>query len=312
MTVSPVTQTQVFDPKVTAHFRASAELYRLWSPEGHLHFGYWAWPMNPFRRKLMLEALVHHVVRELEPEPQKCFADLGCGYGSAARLVAQAYDARVEAFTVVEEQVQEGAIAAVSDGTHDRVTMKLRDFRDTGLPDASVDGVYALESLCYGTGPDKSDVLGEAARILKPGARLATADGFLVKKAHGLRKTMVDTITNGWALPCFPDLKCFAHALEANGFTNVQVEDLSWKMGPCALHGVPLLAYTLAKRWLSGEGMEPLEKAHLRSCALGILLGTQHSLFRYCMVTATRLSASGCGADAAEVGSSRVDMSFAG
>jgi hypothetical protein len=183
----------------------------------------------------------------------------------------------------------------LEDGTHDRVTMKLRDFRDTGLPDASLDGVYALESLCYGTGPDKSDVLAEAARIVKPGARLVTADGFLVKEPHpGLRKRMVETITNGWALPCFPELKCFTRALEKNGFTDVQVEDLSWKMGPCALHGPPLLVYTLAKRWLSGEGMEPLEKAHLRSCALGILLGTQHGLFRYCMVTATRRSPSGC------------------
>ena len=278
---------QSFDPKVTAHFRASADLYKLWSPEGHLHFGYWHWPMNPFRRKPMLEALVHLIVRELDPKPGKCFADLGCGYGSAARLVATAYDTCVEAFTVVEEQVQEGTTAALADGTSNRVTMKLRDFRDTGLPDASMDGVYALESLCYGTGLGKGDVLAEAARILKPGARLATADGFLVKQARGVRKRMVDTITNGWALPCFPDLACFTEALESNGFADVQVEDLSWKMGPCALHGVPLLAYTLARRSL-GKGMEPLEKAHLRSCALGILLGTQHSLFRYCMVTATR------------------------
>ena len=280
-------QGQSFDPKVTAHFRASADLYKLWSPEGHLHFGYWHWPMNPFRRKPMLEALVHLVVRELDPKPRKCFADLGCGYGSAARLVGTAYNTFVEAFTVVEEQMQEGTTAALADGTSDRVTMKLRDFRDTGLPDASMDGVYALESLCYGTGLGKGDVLAEAARILKPGARLATADGFLVKQARGVKKRMVDTITNGWALPCFPDLACFTEALESNGFADVQVEDLSWKMGPCALHGVPLLAYTLARRSL-GKGMEPLEKAHLRSCALGILLGTQHSLFRYCMVTATR------------------------
>src|SRR6187397_44668 len=124
MTVSPVTQTQVFDPKVTAHFRASAELYRLWSPEGHLHFGYWAWPMNPFRRKAMLEALVHHVVRELDPRPHQRLVDFGCGYGSAARLVAEAYRTSVDAFTVVAEQVQEGTAAALADGTADRVTMK--------------------------------------------------------------------------------------------------------------------------------------------------------------------------------------------
>ena len=296
MTVQPDLHTQGFDPKVTAHFHASAELYKLWSPEGHLHFGYWRWPMNPFRRRQMLEELVHHVVRELDPKPNKRLADFGCGYGSAARLVAEAYRTHVDAFTVVKEQVLEGEAAALADGTADRVTMKLRDFRDTGLPDASVDGLYALESLCYGSGPDKSDVLAEAARILKPGARLATADGFVVKQVGGLRKNVVDTVASGWALPCFSDLNSFTAALEANGFSDVHVEDLSWKMGPCALHGLPLLAYVLAKRWLSGIGMEPLEKAHLRSCALGILLGTQHNLFRYCMVVGTRDSRSGTSA----------------
>ena len=107
---------------------------------------------------------------------------------------------------------------------------------------------------------------------------------------------MVATITEGWALPCFPDLKGFIRALEINGFANVHVEDLSWKMGPCALHGPPLLAYTFVKRWLSGAGIKPLEKAHLRSCALGILLGTFHNLFRYCLVTATRRAESDCSA----------------
>jgi SAM-dependent methyltransferase len=184
--------------------------------------------------------------------------------------------------------MQEGAIAGLLDGTYDRVTMRLRDFRHTGLPDASMDGAYALESLCYGAGPDKADVLAEAARVLKPGARLALVDGFLVKEPKGWRRKLVDTVARGWALPCFPDLQRFTQALEANGFTDVRVEDLSWKMGPCALHGLPLLAYTFLRQWLSGEKMMPLEFAHLRSCGLGIFLGTQHDLFRYCMVTATR------------------------
>jgi cyclopropane fatty-acyl-phospholipid synthase-like methyltransferase len=293
MTAITLTRTEArartaFDPKVTAHFHASAELYKLWSPEGHLHFGYWNGKMNPFRRKPMLEALVHHVVRELQPAPGLRLADLGCGYGAAARLVADTYGAHVDALTVVEEQVQEGAIASLLDGTFDLVTMKLRDFRRTGLPDASLDGAYALESLCYGTGAGKADVLAEVARTLKPGARFAMVDGFLMKEPRGWRKKLVDTVARGWAVPRFPVLKDFTRTLEANGFTDVRVEDLSWRMGPCALHGLPLLAWTLLRQLFSGEKMSTLEKAHLRSCGLGIFLGTQHDLFRYCMVTATR------------------------
>lgn len=280
--------TSGFDPKVTAHFRASAELYKLWSPEGHIHFGYWNRSLNPLKRKPMLEALVHHAARELKPAADKRIADLGCGYGTAARLIARTHGARVEAFTVVEEQMQEGAIASLLDNTFDKVTMRLRDFRDTGLRAASMDGAYALESLCYGTGYGKADAIAEAARILKRDARLVVGDGFLVKEPRGLRKRMVNTVAKGWALPCFPELDEFKQALETNGFTDVRVEDISWRMGPCALHGLPLIAWTLLRQLFRGRMMDTLEKAHLRSCGLGILLGTQHDLFRYLMITATR------------------------
>lgn len=286
-TVAPV-RPAGSDPRVTAHFHASATLYRLWSPDGHLHFGYWRWPLSPFGRRAMLEELVHQVVAPLEVKAGHHLADLGCGYGSAARLVARRYGAHVDAFTVVREQVHEGMVAGLVDGTYDRVRMHFRDFRDTGLPDAGMDGVYALESLCYGAGHGKDDVLAEAARILKPGGRLALVDGFLLHEPRGWRKGLVGTVAEGWALPCFPKLRSFTKALERQGFTDVRVRDLSWRMGPCALHGLPLLARTALCQAFSGERMDPLERAHLRSCGLGILLGTQHDLFRYCLVTATR------------------------
>jgi tocopherol O-methyltransferase len=277
-----------FDPKVTAHFHASAELYKLWSPEGHLHFGYWKWPMAPIARRPMLEELVFQVVDRLKLPANAHVADLGCGYGAAARLVAGQRDVRVDAFSVVREQVHEGCIAGLVDGTYDRVRMHLRDFRDTGLPDASLDGAYALESLCYGTGHGKADVLQEIARVLKPDARIALTDGFLVKQPRGWRKKLVDTVATGWAVQQFPKLNSFTKALERAGFTDIRVEDISWRMGVCALHGLPLLAWTLLRQWWSGEPMLPLERAHLRSCGLGIFLGTQRDLFRYCLITARK------------------------
>jgi SAM-dependent methyltransferase len=189
---------------------------------------------------------------------------------------------------VVPEQVEEGAMAALHDGTFDRVTMHVRDFRDTGLPDASLDGAYAVESLCYAAGRGKGEALKEIARVLKPGATLAVMDGFLLKRPRGWRKPLVDAIADGWALPCFPGLHAFIAELWRQGFRNVDVKDISWRMGPSALHGLPLLVFTLLRQLFSGGKMDALEKAHLRSCGLGILLGTQYDLFRYCRITATR------------------------
>jgi cyclopropane fatty-acyl-phospholipid synthase-like methyltransferase len=282
-----MTAYQHFDPNVKAHFNASAALYRLWSPEGHLHFGYWRWPMNPFARRPMLEELVRQVVLELKQQAGARLADMGCGYGTAARWIAKHCGMSVEAFTIVEAQVQEGTRAFQADPTPSVVTMRLADFRATGLADASMDGAYGIESLCYGTGPGKQDALHEVARILKPGGRLVVADGFLMKEPR-LRKQLVDTVARGWALPGFPRLDPFLEALKAEGFTDIKAVDRSWRLSVSGFHGLVLLVWTLLGQFLRGGTMTPLEKAHLRSCALGIFLGTQRDLFRYYVVSATK------------------------
>jgi cyclopropane fatty-acyl-phospholipid synthase-like methyltransferase/ribosome modulation factor len=280
--------TDHFDPKVVAHFHASAELYKRWSPEGHLHFGYWKPGINPFVRRAMLEEMVYEVVSALGTKPGMKIVDLGCGYGTAARLVARKYGCHVRALSAVEEQVAEGKSAAKGEGVADRVTMMRRDFRRTGLEDQSVDGVYALESMCYGAGNAKQDVIGEVARILKPGRRLAMADGFLMKPANGFRVGIVRTVEKGWALPCFPQRDAFLHALQAAGFTDIRVRDMSWNVAPCAFHGPLLMLRLEIARLLRGGKLDRLERAHLRSCMLGIALGTQRDLFRYLIVSARK------------------------
>ncbi len=274
------------DPRVVDHFHASAALYKLWSREGHLHFGYWQWPTAPWDRRAMLEALTQRVVKELRPRAEHHLADLGCGYGSSARLVARTYGCAVQAFTVVNEQVKEGRARAAQEDLP--VTMHLRDFRDTGMTSGTMDGVYALESLCYGSGQGKADVLAEAARILRPGGRIALVDGFIVKPPTGLRKRMVRTVEDGWAVPCFPRQQAFMRAMERVGFTDIRITDLSYRVAPSAAHGLPLMAWTKLRNLLTGKRLDPLESAHLKSCLYGIAMGTQRDLFRYLLITARK------------------------
>ncbi|HPJ53048.1 MAG TPA: hypothetical protein PLF80_08975, partial [Flavobacteriales bacterium] len=95
------TSTLERDPAVQAHFHAAAELYHRWSPEGHLHFGYWEPGMCALRRGPMLARLVDRVMEEIHPMPGDLLADLGCGYGAAARHVAKSRPGNwVDGFTV--------------------------------------------------------------------------------------------------------------------------------------------------------------------------------------------------------------------
>ncbi|MBK9175862.1 MAG: methyltransferase domain-containing protein [Flavobacteriales bacterium] len=276
------------DPRVQAHFHASATLYKQWSPEGHLHFGHWRWPMSLFDRKAMLEAMVLRVADELRLTRGACIADLGCGYGAAARLLAHESGFQVDAFTVVPEQVAEGERACAAEGLARHVTIHERDFRSTGFDAGSVDGVIGLESLCYGTGTGKGDVLAEAARILKSGGRIALVDGFLLKRPQGWRRRMVRTVERGWALPCFAQRDAFVAAMKHEGFTDIRITDLSWRVAPSAAHGLWLMIRGWLNRRLKSERLDALEQAHLRSCLLGMVLGTQHDLFRYLMITARK------------------------
>lgn len=287
-TITSVRSVQRKDPDVLDHFKGSAALYRKWSPEGHLHFGYWKWPMSPFDRRAMLEELVYQVMEPMELRAGGTYADFGCGYGTAAITIARRYNVHVDAYTVVPEQAREGMERAEREKIDDLVTMHHADMRCTGLPDGGMDGVIGMESWCYGTGTAKRDVIREAYRVLRPGGMISLVDGFLVKRPDRLRKPIVDMVQRGWALECFPQRDDFIEALKAEGFRDIKIVDLGSRIGTCALHGPPLMLITMIEHVTRKHRLDRFEWAHLKSCMLGILLGTQLDLFRYLGVTATK------------------------
>lgn len=282
------------------YFTEVADDYRAWSPSYNMHFGFWRLGLNPLRREGMLVEMNRAVGRALkldQPQPahkstqRRCVVDLGCGAGATARTLV-GDDPSLFAVTVTNVAVQ-NRIALRLDagaGVADRVAHIEADYTRTGLPTAQADGAWAVESACYASGTAKADFVCEAARLLKPGARLAVIDGFLLREKPGRSAGWLHRLwADSWAVPTLAVRDDFVAALRDNGFDDIEVRSLRWRVAPSALH-IPVLAtrFALAELWKARGRLSPWRRKHIVASYCALVLGLFWRDFDYCMVTARR------------------------
>lgn len=282
------------------YFTEVAVDYSAWSPSYNMHFGYWRLGLNPLRREGMLVEMNRAMGRALQledaPAPadaaqRRCVLDLGCGAGATARTLVSD-NPSLYAITVTNVAVQ-NRIAARLDaaaGVADRMAHIEADYTRTGLPAAQADGAWAVESACYAQGTAKADFVREAARLLKPGARLAVVDGFLLRRTPGRLAGWLHRLwADSWAVPTLAVREDFVAALREHGFEDIEVKSLRWRVAPSALH-IPVLAtrFTLAELWKARGKLSPWRRKHIVASYCALALGMFWRDFDYCMVTARR------------------------
>jgi len=104
--------------------------------------------------------------------PPMTIADLGAGDGSFALLLSQRA-ARVIAVDSSAKMLEFGRDQAVRNGI-DNVEFRLGDMEEPPIEDAAVDLVFFSQSLHHALHPERS--VKQAARILRPGGRIAILD----------------------------------------------------------------------------------------------------------------------------------------
>jgi ubiquinone/menaquinone biosynthesis C-methylase UbiE len=112
----------------------------------------------------------------LAARPGETGLDVGCGLAHLTLELARdvAPGGRVIALDSSAHMVGEAAARVAAAGLADAVTVRQGDATALGLPEASVDFVVAAQVYSYV--PDVGRAVAEAARVLRPGGRLAVLE----------------------------------------------------------------------------------------------------------------------------------------
>jgi ubiquinone/menaquinone biosynthesis C-methylase UbiE len=112
--------------------------------------------------------------RQLAPSASDHLLDIGSGLGGPARFAADRYGCRVTGIDLTRDYVEAGNAICRWIGLDDRVCLHEGDVLSLPFPDGTFSAAYMVH---VGMNiADKARLFREAARVLRPGARLAIYD----------------------------------------------------------------------------------------------------------------------------------------
>jgi cyclopropane fatty-acyl-phospholipid synthase-like methyltransferase len=141
----------------------------------NLHYGYFDRGDESLAEAT--ERLTRRMAELAQPGPESLVLDVGCGTGGPARCLAQWFGCRVTGISPSRVCIDRAAKAIESTAVADLVNFDLGDAMAMPYADACYDRVWVMESSHLM--PDKSRLMREVARLLKPGGRLVLCDVML-------------------------------------------------------------------------------------------------------------------------------------
>lgn len=148
--------------------------------------------------------------------------DLGCGYGSTARYLAANVGCHVTGINISDKELALARERAQASGLHDLLTFEYGDFHRLGYADNSFDVAWSQEAFLHAA--DKTAVLSECLRVLKPGGSLVFTDILVSRDTPSEdRERIYDRVKS----PDMWDLEDYRNALANLDFTVTRTEDWS-------------------------------------------------------------------------------------
>jgi cyclopropane-fatty-acyl-phospholipid synthase len=126
------------------HYDLSNEFYELiLDPHMAYSCGYWTSDDPDYTVEDAQRDKLDLVCRKLGLEPGMRLLDIGCGWGSMSLYAAEHFGVQVTGVTIAAEQKKLIDARIAERGLHDRVEIRLQDYRD--VPDSDFDAVVSLE-----------------------------------------------------------------------------------------------------------------------------------------------------------------------
>jgi SAM-dependent methyltransferase len=214
--------------------------------------------------------------------------DAGCGFGGSSLWLAERRRARVHGISTAAVQVRRAERLAAARGLSDRCGFSVRSYDRTGFADGSFDVCWFLESLCHSE--DTGTVVAEAHRLLRPGGRIAIADGFRVRRPESaLDENRLRHFLGSWVVFDLDTPGELERKIRSSGFVEFTFRDLTAAVLPDArwLYRRARRVWPVARAFDAVGLIRPAQLANLRAALL------QHDiiadgLFKYGLVVARK------------------------
>lgn len=292
------TSTTTLAENFQRYYEEAGPDYQAWSPSFNMHFGFFRWGANPLNREAMLDQMNREVLNRLQlvdnapASEHPRVLDMGCGLGATLRSFSRDVpSASFYGITLVPWQLKQGELINQSDPYSANITLNLGNYEHTAFTSEFFDALCAIESSCYGSGVDKSRLIREAHRILRPGGRFVVADGFLGSgKLRGPQRAIYRKLCDCWVIETLGEIHAFALQLERAGFRDIVVERIQSRVTPSVLH-VPwvTLKFLMTSVVFGRRKMTRARWNNLLAPILLPLVGFPVGPLAYYMVGATRI-----------------------
>lgn len=140
--------------------------------------------------------------------------DLYCCNGAGMRFLVRFRNvSSMVGVDATPTMIERGKQRCLQNETTDRIEFVLADVCQSGLPDGSADFVWGEDAWCYVV--DKTTLIAEAARIVKPGGVIAFTDW--IEGPTGLTEEEAARFLTFMKFPSIQDLDGYSELLTRNG-----------------------------------------------------------------------------------------------